>query len=149
MAEPLKEKATRERFHRTKRKLLVYEMKFNGNTYSEISAATGYTLGTLRHCMQPGMGKWYKDFRVWVDEQRKILEDEARDRIRKNIDDSLTVLLKAVADFKNRPVLAVAAAKDILDRAGLKEPDKILVENPPDDKMAQIHEWLQNKKKDE
>lgn len=149
MANSTIEKKTRLNFGRTKRKLLVYEMKFNGNTYSEISAATGYSLHTVGNCMQPGTGKWYKDFRDWVDEQRKILEEEARDRIRKNIDGSLAVLLRAVTEFEKRPTLAVAAARDILDRAGLKEPDKILLENPSDDKMAQINDWLQKKKKDE
>lgn len=145
MAETEVKKNNHLGFHRTKRKLLVYEMKFNGNTYKEISAVTGYTHFTIANCMQPGTGKWYKDFRVWVDEQRKLLEEEARDRIRKNVDNSLAVLLKAVAEFDKRPTLAVAAARDILDRAGITEPEHLVVDNPPDDKMEQIHNWLKKK----
>jgi hypothetical protein len=48
----------------------------------------------------------------------------AADRIRDLVDPSLNRIQKTIADDDN-PALALAAARDILDRAGLKPTEKI------------------------
>jgi hypothetical protein len=52
------------------------------------------------------------------------VQAKAEDRIRALVDPSLNRIARAIADDAN-PQLALAAARDILDRAGYKATDKV------------------------
>jgi hypothetical protein len=60
----------------------------------------------------------------WHGGRAPQVQRAAADRIRDLVDPSLNRIQKTIADDDN-PALALAAARDILDRAGLKPTEKI------------------------
>lgn len=130
---------------RTRKKLTAYEMLFEGRTYKELSEVTGWDEGYLKNCLGPS-GKWYPDYMLWANDKADAIEREVRLRLKKRLNESMTVLEHALTLVKTDPRTAVKAANSILDRGGLKAPEKVEITNPYDqaEKLAQ---WIENKNK--
>ena len=130
---------------RNRKRLAIYEMMFEGKTFAEISTASGYNNSYLRTKLGPG-GKWYPDYMQWANDVAEIVEKETRLRMRKRLNEAMTVLEVALTLVKSDPRTAVKAANSILDRGGLKAPEKIEVTNPYD-QAERLARWIEEKNK--
>lgn len=132
---------------RTARRIRIYLYRYEGKTYAEISRmdGIGYSAGHLENVLGPS-GKWYQDYMLWANEMADVSEKEARLRVRKRLEQALTVLEIALTKHDSDLRTAVKAANSILDRGGLKAPEKILFENPYD-QAERLAQWIENKNK--
>lgn len=128
----------------TGKKLMVFEMKFDGETYQNISAKSGYSELYLRKVFKRE-GKWREHYDHWEQERITDIEKEGRARIKKRIAEALTVQETMLTLIRTNPKEAARAARDLLDRAGLKAPEKIEVSDP-EDHAERITEWFENRK---
>lgn len=100
---------------------VVFQMEFEGYTRREIAESTGISEHTLNVYLAKN-GKWrskYDSFRV---ELLGEIENEARLRIKKRINEALTVQEILLTQIKSNPKEAGCAARDLLDRAGMIAP---------------------------
>jgi hypothetical protein len=129
----------------TGRMLKAFTMKFDGQSYKEISIEIHWTEGHIRNLFSKG-GRWHDHFKAWEEERIKEIEAEGRARIKKRITEAMTVQETVLTMVKSNPREAARAARDLLDRAGLKAPEKIEVSDPADQADA-IMKWIENKNK--
>ncbi len=132
---------------RTKRRLLIYEAVFEGQTFHQISElqGVGYNYSYLREVLGPS-GKWYPDYMLWANDKTDIMEREARMRVRKRLSEAMTVLEYALTAVKTDLRTAVKAANSILDRGGMKAPEKVEFTSPYDH-IAEVAKWITEKNK--
>lgn len=132
---------------RTRRRLQIYNALFDGKTFQEIAdlEGVGYNVHYLRTVLGPS-GRWYPDYMLWANDKADIIERESRIRIRKRLSESLTVLEYALTQVKGDLRTAVKAANSLLDRGGLKAPEKIEVSNPYD-QAERLAQWIEGKNK--
>lgn len=128
------------------KRLKAFELKFDGETYQVISQQTGWSESWLRQVFMKE-GKWRAQYDDWEDKRIEEIEAEGRKRIKKRISESLTVLEHNLTIVANNPREAARAARDLLDRAGLKAPEKIEITDP-DDKAEKIMKALEKRKVD-
>lgn len=133
------------KIRRTRKRLAIYELLFSGKTFHEIADASTYNEHYLRTVLGPS-GKWYPDYMLWANEQAEIIERSARVRMRQRLTEAMTVLEYALTIVKTDPRTAVKAANSILDRGGLKAPEKIEVTNPYD-QAERLAQWIENRNK--
>lgn len=131
----------------TGRKLKAFQMKFDGVLYKEIANAIHCSVYNVDRLFCKN-GPWYEHYRHWEEERCKDIEYEARVRIKKRINEAMTVQEILLTMLKSNPREAAKAARDILDRAGLKAPEKIEVTDP-EDKAEKITQWFEKKKDQE
>lgn len=127
------------------KKQIAFEMKFDGDTYQNISEKTGYSHSWIKKCFSRE-GKWYDHYTHWEQERIDEIEREGRARIKKRISEAITVQETMLTMLNSHPKEAARAARDLLDRAGLKAPEKIEVSDP-EDHAERITEYFENKKK--
>lgn len=127
------------------KKLLAFEMKFDGDTYQNIAEKTGYSQAYLGKCFKRE-GKWRAHYDDYEAKRVDEIEKEGRIRIKKRIAEALTVQETLLTMIKTNPREAGKAARDLLDRGGLKAPEKIEVTDP-DDHAEKITKWFENKAK--
>lgn len=132
---------------RTRRRLLVYQSLFDGQTFQQIAQLEGvnYNEHYLRTVMGPS-GKWYSDYLLWATDQTDAIEKGVRIRIKKRMDESMTVQEYMLTLAKTNPKEAARAARDLLDRGGLKAPEKVEVTNPYDH-AEQLAQWVEGRNK--
>lgn len=132
---------------RTKRKLLVYQAHFDGQTYQQIAQLEGvnYDAGYLANMLAP-TGKWYNDYLLWASDKTDAIEKEVRIRIKKRMDEAMVVQEYMLTLAKTNPKEAARAARDLLDRGGLKAPEKVEVTNPYDH-AEQLAQWIEGRNK--
>ena len=130
---------------RNQKRIMIYEMLFEGRNYEEISQVCGYSKIHLKRSLGPS-GKWYADYMEWATDKTDAIEKDVRLRIKKRMNEAMVVLEYALTIAKSDPRTAVKAARDLLDRGGLKAPEKVEITNPYDqaEKLAQ---WMENKNK--
>jgi len=130
---------------RNQKRILIYEMLFEGRNFKEIAEASGFSDTHLRRCLGPS-GKWYADYMEWATDKTDAIEKDVRLRIKKRMNEAMVVLEYALTIAKSDPRTAVKAARDLLDRGGLKAPEKVEITSPYDqaEKLAQ---WMENKNK--
>jgi hypothetical protein len=134
----------------SKRILKVFQARYEGKKYEDISKETGYSLNTLYKYFQKN-GRWY----IPYIEFEKDLNDEvirvAKEMHRKGAIDATKINLAALSFIKSDPRIALDAAHDILDRAGLKPAQDITLkdesENVAEEMLTEI-EKHEAKKKD-
>lgn len=132
---------------RTRKWLLAYQLKFNGETYKAIAEQTGIAVPTLEKNLGFS-GKRYGDYSEWCDEQIKYIKKEAIQRNSKRINEAMTVYEVALTMVTKRPDVALRAAGDIIRRAGLEPPKRIQVDDPQDksEEIAKYFEQEEEKK---
>lgn len=126
------------------KKQMAFELKFDGETYQNISQKTGYSESWIKKCFARE-GKWYDHYEHWEAGRIADIEKEGRARIKKRIAEALTVQETMLTLIRTNPKEAARAARDLLDRAGLKAPEKIEVSDP-EDHAERITEWFENRK---
>lgn len=130
------------RLNRKKQK--VFDLKFDGETYQKICDETGYSVGHLRKMLMKN-GKWRAHYDWWEGQRLDEIEREGRQRIKKRISEALTVMEHNLTIVATNPREAGRAARDILDRAGLKAPEKIEITDA-DDKAEKMLKVLERRK---
>lgn len=114
----------------------VFQMEFEGYNRREIAAVTGISENTLNIYLAKN-GKWRLEYDFWRVEILGEIEKEARLRIKKRINEALTVQEILLTQIKSNPREAGRAARDILDRAGMVSP-RIRTKISVDDKAEKI-----------
>lgn len=100
-----------------KRKLLAFQLKFEGKTYSEIAKKTGYQRGTLEVYLSKE-GKWYKEYLNWQDEEISSIQIESKKKLRQLTNEAIKTVEKLLrSDNEN---IALKAALEILKRGGIE-----------------------------
>lgn len=146
MAKPEQKKEQKTNFPKLKGKQAVaFQMRFDGAHYQEIADAIGLSERWTR-ILFCKTGKWHDHYDFWEQEKINDLEEETKRRIKKNIKKAMKVqeeiLDLGVKDAKH----AGRAARDILDRAGFKAPEKIELGDPIS-KAEEITKWFENRGK--
>lgn len=109
-----------------KRILKAFEMKFDGKSYEEIANETKYKYNYIMKQFSIA-GTWlpyYDKYREEITEQ--IIKD-TRFKYKKHMDKASDVMIATMAFLKSDPRVAQEAAKDILDRGGMKPVQEISV----------------------
>lgn len=114
----------------------VFQLEFEGSTRREIAEATGISENTLNIYLAKN-GKWRPTYDSWRNEVLGEIESEARLRIKKRINEALTVQEILLTQIKSNPKEAGRAARDLLDRAGMTAP-RIQARISVDDKAEKI-----------
>lgn len=114
----------------------VFQMEFEGYTRREIAESTGISEHTLNIYLAKN-GKWRSEYDAFRVELLGEIEKEARLRIKKRINEALTVQEILLTQIKSNPREAGRAARDILDRAGMVSP-RIQTMISVDDKAEKI-----------
>lgn len=122
----------------------VFELKFEGETYKKIAEETGYSEHYLKKCFKHE-GKWRQHYDYWEEQRLEDIEQDGRKRIKKRIAESLTVQETLLTLVGTNPREAGKAARDLLDRAGLKAPEKIEITDP-DDKAEKVMKAMERRK---
>lgn len=131
----------------TGKKAVVFQMKFDGEIYKVISEKTGYSEGYIKRVFSKG-GAWKEHYDWWEELLIKDIERDGRIRIKKRIAEALTVQETMLLMVKSNPKEASRAARDLLDRAGLKAPEKIELTDA-DDKAEKMAKWFDGKSQEE
>ena len=131
----------------TGRKAIAFQMKFDGETYQKISEATNLSSNYIAKVFYKG-GAWREHYDWWEEIEVKEIERVGRLRIKKRIAEALTVQETMLVMVKSNPKEAARAARDLLDRAGLKAPEKIEVTDA-DDKAEKMAKWFEGKSQTE
>jgi len=120
----------------------AFLLKYEGNTYEEISEALSgrWKPGTLAVYFSKGK-KWHDAYVKFESEQSKAIVNEARTVMKRNAVNAAKVQVILLNLVKQDPKVALQAAKDILDRAGLKPVDVVVT--PPESKVKEITDWFQ------
>ena len=132
---------------RTRKWLLAYQLKFEGQTYRAISEQTAIAIPTLEKNLSFS-GKRYTDYSEWCEEQIKFIKKEAQQRNAKRVNEAMTVYEVALTMVQKRPDVALRAASDVIRRAGLEPPKRIQVDDPQDksEEIAKYFEQEEEKK---
>ncbi len=144
----MEETKTQKEYPRlTGRKATSFQMKFDGETYKTIAEETGYSESYLGKVFRKE-GAWKEHYDWWEDQLVKDIERDGRIRIKKRIAEALTVQETMLLMVKTNPKEASRAARDLLDRAGLKAPEKIELTDA-DDKAEKMAKWFDGKSQEE
>lgn len=127
------------------KKLLAFELKFDRVNYKEIAEKTGYTENYIHRAFRT-TGSWIEHYSWWREQRVNEIEKDGRLRIKQRIEEALTVQETMLTLIKSNPKEAARAARDLLDRAGLKAPEKVEVTSPIDQAEA-ITKWFEGKNK--
>lgn len=127
------------------KQLIAFEMRFDGATHGEIATAINLSESWIRKCFARA-GKWYDHYDFWEQERINDLEDFTKRRIKKNIKKAMEVQEEMLKLGAKDPKHASRAARDILDRAGFKAPEKIELGDPIS-KAEEITKWFENRGK--
>lgn len=131
----------------TGRKAVAFQMKFDGETHKTIAEATSYSENYINNVFRKD-GVWREHYNWWEDQLVKEIERDGRIRIKKCIVEALIVQETMLAMLNRNPKEAARAARDLLDRAGLKAPEKIELTDA-DDKAEKMAKWFDGKSKEE
>lgn len=131
----------------TGRKAVVFQMKFDGEIYKVIAEKTGYSEAYIHKVFSKG-GLWKEHYDWWEDQLVKDIERDGRIRIKKCIVEALIVQETMLSMLNRNPKEAARAARDLLDRAGLKAPEKIELTDA-DDKAEKMAKWFEGKSLEE
>lgn len=147
---------------RESKKLKCFHMRFDGYTYEEISKAIGYTVYTLQSYFCLG-GKWHEE---WIEWKKNMVDDineqlstmftaqatKAMQQIVNLSKGHATILIEGADGTTVRVPIKVGdrtmldAAKDIVDRAGFKPPERIKFDSQADDEAEDMMKALEELK---
>lgn len=118
----------------------AFHLKFDRVTVRRMSEITGYSISYLSKAFNP-YGRWYDAYNEWKQEQLDIIKVQAEEKIKHSLDLATDVMLSFITPEKdgknnNHPKYIIAAAKDILDRGGLKAPEKLVIDDPKSESLA-------------
>lgn len=114
-----------------KRRLKLYELKYQGKSAEEQAEESGYSLTSIYRHLAPS-GKWYSEYSKYEDDMNKAAIKRAKKRMEKWSDGASEVLVAQLGLAVANPKVAQKAAFGILDRIGLGPSQKIETENPED-----------------
>src|SRR3990172_5769881 len=125
----------------SKRILNVFQAKYESKKYEDIAKETGYSIKTLYSNFKKA-GKWYLPYLNYEKELNDETVRKAKEVLRKDGTTAATIMVAALSYIKSDPRLAVEAAKDVLDRIGLKPAQDINLkdesENVAEEMMTEI-----------
>lgn len=127
----------------TRRRLKVYNLKFEGKGYKEIAEITGYSVGHLQSRLAP-QGRWFEEYEEWRSQQLEIIKEDVEKKGKQNLENALSVLLLALTGHHRDMGNAIKAAVDILDRFGLKPKQQVEM-STPEDKAESIAKFFEAK----
>lgn len=149
---------------KNQRKLLAFELKFKGNTYEQIEAATGYSVKYLENKFYKN-GLWYEEYQSWRAYQLELIQERFTDMFIAQATQANQQVVNIASGVLSRPIkdaegnvtmipvpltgkTILSAAKDILDRAGFRPAEKVEVKNPEDTAASIWDRYNSAKKKD-
>jgi len=120
----------------------AFLLKYDGKTHKEISELLDgrWKPGTLDVYFTKGR-KWHDAYVEFESEQSRLIVESARTVLKRNAKNAAEIQVILLGLVKQDPNVAQKAAKDILDRAGLKPVDVIIT--PPESKANEITNWFQ------
>jgi len=128
-----------------KRILQAFQGKYEGKKYEDIATETKYSIKTLYTNFQKN-GVWYQ---LYLDYEKDLNDEiirQAKEVLRKEGRTAATIMVAALAFIKSDPRLAVDAAKDVLDRVGLKPAQDINLKDRVEDVTEEMLTALEGKK---
>lgn len=134
-----------EKVRISKRILSVFQAKYEGKKYDDIAKETRYSVNTLYKNLQKS-GKWYLPYLDYEKELNDEAVRKAKEILRKEASTAATIMVAALAFIKSDPRLAVDAAKDTLDRVGLKPAQDVNVKGQAEDVAEEMLTALEGKK---
>lgn len=157
-------KAIRTYTGRESRKIRIFQMRFEGYTYREISKTKGINMNeyTLQGYFCSG-GKWHEEYKEWVrqriddinEQMSSMFTAQAVEAMQKIVNLSkghASILVQSADGEAVRVPIKVGdrtmldAAKDIVDRAGFKPPERIKFDNAADDQAEDMMKALEELK---
>lgn len=152
---------------RESKKLRCFRMRFSGHTYAEIEADVGYTVHTLERYFCRG-GKWYEEYQVWAKDRTDDINDQLSRMFTAQALESMQQIVNLsrghatimVVDENAKPDenghqprvripikvsdrTMLDAAKDIVDRAGFKPPDRIKFDGDAEDEAEDLLQQME------
>lgn len=102
----------------TNQRAKAFNLRLQGYTYTQIASETGWSELSLRKYFSP-KGKWYEAYEVWAKREIQMIQREVRQRMAKRTLEAISVLEYSLTLIHTKPMIALRAASEILDRAGI------------------------------
>lgn len=97
-----------------KRKLLAFQLKYEGNKNPEIAQQTRYSIKTIETYLAP-KGKWYPEYEEFEQENNEIMKQEALKMAKRNIRNAMATIINLMSPSED-PAVRLKAAKEIINR---------------------------------
>jgi len=97
-----------------RRKLLAFQLKYEGKKSSDIAKGTGYTEQTIAVYLKP-TGKWYPEYLKYENECNEELKKDAIRTLKRNIRNAVSTLVNLMRPLQD-PNVRLRAAKEIINR---------------------------------
>lgn len=102
----------------TNKRAKAFNLRLQGYTYTQIASETGWSELSLRKYFS-SKGKWYEAYEAWAKKEIQMIQREVRQRMAKRTLEAISVLEYSLTLIHTKPMIALRAASEILDRAGI------------------------------